>query len=704
MDLKFKKDMLKLMINEDAEMTNFTDTRITDDLSGRYININGRGFDIYDNNGEPIAKDVSLEFDHATGEYILNIDTDYNAIYGFGERFNGVNQKGMCPEIKIVEKFCYQGEFTYMPIPFCWTDKGLGIYIETETISKFDLNDGIQITLKANSKGEWPAIYFMFGKPKEILSIYSDLTGKPKLPPKWAFGVWISANRWNTQDEVERQIKLCEKNQFPVNVVVIEAWSDEATFYIWNDAKYKPKDDVEKFKYSDFMFPEDGKWPDPYMLIESLHKKGVKLILWQIPVLKKLEPGRKNRQHEIDCDYASKNKLCVLNKDGSDYIIPQGHWFEGSMIPDFTNNHTKKWWFDKRKYLLDMGVDGFKTDGGEFIYCKDVMFANGKTGREMKNGYAASYVRTYTEFVGNNRVLFSRAGYTGQQKCPMQWGGDQKSTWDEFKNIIKAGLSASLSGVPFWGFDIAGFAGALPSKDLYLRSTQTAVFTPVMQWHSEPVGGQFKNIMPSADGNNDRSPWNIAKYYKDPQLIDRLRFHYNLRMNLIPYIYNEAIRSSEIGIPLMKHLAVDYFFDSNCISIEDEFMLGDMLVAPILEEGANGRKVYLPNDVWIDLWTGKTVEGGCGIYVETGIDRIPVFIRRGSAIALNLNDSLKLGSKVGNRMDGYTNLCLYLTGLFGKYHFIDDLGNEFILKWKNGKTDIDYIKGNVEIKTVFIDK
>lgn len=99
-----------------------------------------------------------------------------------------------------------------------------------------------------------------------------------------------------------------------------------------------------------------------------------------------------------------------------------------------------------------------------------------------------------------------------------------------------------MTGIPFWSFDIAGFAGPLPSPDLYRRATQLACFVPVMQWHSEPDGGQFKELMPGMDGNNERSPWNIAKAWNCPAFIDEMRFWHRLRINLLPYLYSTALQ------------------------------------------------------------------------------------------------------------------------------------------------------------------
>ena len=626
----------------------------------------------------------------------------YQSIYGMGERFNRVNQKGLTVASEIIEKFCNQGDISYCPIPFFFTDHGFGVFVDTFTVTQFRFEEDIEISISRDSLGRWPVIYFFNGTPKDIIRAYSDITGRPSITPKWSFGPWMSANRWNTEEETINQLRLTEQNKIPHSVMVLEAWSDEATFYRFN---------------------EHGEWKNPELLVQQLLEKGIHLILWQIPVLKRMDHGLTHNILDMDWEYAIEHNLCIRNSDETPYTIPEDHWFGGSLLPDFTNPDTVKWWFDKREYLLDMGVAGFKTDGGEFVLSDDIITYDGQTGLEMRNRYASSYVEAYSNFVGKNRVIFSRAGFTGQQNYPMQWAGDQLSTWEEFVHILKAGLSIGLSGVPFWGFDIAGFAGPMPSIELYERATQLAVFVPVMQWHSEPSGGQFEELVSNAEGNNDRSPWNISKVYKDETLIERVGFHYNLRMNLLPYLYHQALISGENGQPMMKHLIFEYPEDANVYDIEDSFMLGDILIAPILKEGSRERIVYLPEGMWTGLWqmTAETEEadttkskvsirgteddclrlkGGRSYLIKCGKERIPAFIRDGGCLALNLGDDLKLGSNVGNQTSGYTNLCFYMAGEVGEYHFADDEENEIYLCWNNGSYKVNQMTGNINYKVL----
>lgn len=577
--------------------------------------------------GGPVA------FHRLGGE--VRISLTYHGAYGMGEKYDALNQKGKTVVNRVEEKFCFQGDKTYCTAPFFWTDTGFGLYADTCEVTTFRFEEAeILITLP-----ETADIILFAGKPEQILREYMSLFGKAVLPPDWAFGPWISANRWCTQQQAEEQIEKLKEYGFPASVLVLEAWSDEATFYIWNGAEYTPVPDGQVLSLRDFSFHDP--WPDPKGMIDRLHEAGLHLLLWQVPVYKKQGPDEiLNEQNDLDRADARRRGLCVRNADGSPYTIPAGKWFSGSMIPDFTNPDTCGAWFAKRQYLLDMGVDGFKTDGGEFVHREDICFHDGSSGKEGINRYARDYGQNYRDFVGSGRILFSRAGFAGQHTVPLHWAGDQQSQNAELKSVLCAGLSAAASGILFWGFDLAGFAGPLPSLDLYRRATQMACFCPVMQWHSEPDGGQFKALMPGTEGNNERSPWNMAAVHNAPEFVDEMRFWYRLREKLLPYICETAEKCAEQNRPMMRPLIYEWPDDAAVVDCEDEYLFGDsLLVAPLLEENAESRSVYLPAGEWIDFFTGEKHVGLQSISAG-GNGKLPVFIRAGcdALLIINTND------------------------------------------------------------------
>lgn len=583
-----------------------------------------------------------------------------------GEKFNGLNQKGHTVVNQVIEHFCHQGAFTYLTAPFFVTDTGLGIYIETDKKTVFVFEDTIRCSLPPEAE-----VSVFAGRPPEIISAYVKLLGAVRLPPKYAFGLWISANHWNCQEDVERQLAYLEEYQFPASVMVLEAWSDEATFYIWNGAEYEAKPDGGAMSAEEFRYENSAYWKDPAGMIEKLHERGIRLVLWQIPVYKGQGSGEEpNEQLALDTADAVRRRLCVENEDGSPYRIPEGNWFERSLIPDFSNPKTRSAWFAKRQYLLDMGVDGFKTDGGEFIYRDGVRLHNGMDGTEAKNAYARLYTEAYTEFVGREGVLFSRAGSRGAHRMPIHWGGDQQSENSELKSVLGAGLSAAMTGIPFWSFDLAGFAGPLPTPDLYRRATQLACFVPVMQWHSEPAGGQFRELMPGAPGNNERSPWNMANAWKQPELLEEVRYWHRLHMKLIPYIYSAAMDCCEQGSPMMRPLVYTWPQKAQAVAWEDEYLFGEsLLVAPLLKEHQTKRRLWLPPGVWYGFFSHKKYGGDACI---TSDGDFPVYLRAGYAVAMEEESG---------------GLHFVLAGAQGSYRYREEEA-ELVLTWKDGRAEV----------------
>ncbi len=548
--------------------------------------------------------------------------------YGFGERFNAFNQRGARLDVCVFDQYRQQGLKTYIPVPFCLSSRGWGLHVNTSRRVAYDLAasrpERWSFEAGVSPDGALDCDLF-FGTPAEVVSAFSRSTGQAELPPSWVFGPWMSGNEWNTQAEVMRQVELTRHYNIPASVLVIEAWSDENTFYIWNDARYTPKPGGEAFSNADFTFPADGKWPDPQGMIDQLHRLGIHLVLWQIPVLSRESPP--NPQHELDIAFALQQGLCVRNPDGTPYAVRSG-WFHNSLLWDPTHPAGREWWMKKRAYLLDeMGIDGFKTDGGEHLWAREVDLASGLGADEAVNQYPNLYVSAYHEYFKRHRssaITFSRAGFTGAQALPCHWGGDQFSTWPEFRAVLRAGLSAGLSGIPFWGWDLAGFSGEVPTAELYLRAAAMAVFTPIMQYHSE----LNEHRLPL----RDRTPWNIAERNGRPEVVELYGRLARLRVRLLPYIEAEAAACAAAGLPLMRPLFLDWPGDPQAWQVEDQYCFGRaLLVAPILEEGARQRRVYLPAGEWTDVWTGAALHGPAWLDCPAPLGSISVFQRQGQA-------------------------------------------------------------------------
>ncbi len=586
---------------------------------------------------------ASLTLDHlawledATGTVVAldaRLGTPSCGIFGLGERYNALDQWGQHVDQFVYNQYKNQGLRTYIPMPVFYTDAGFGLWLATDSYSWFDFGRSAPDTIALGVEADSLDLALLSGTIAEQITQFIDQTGTPANVPDWALGPWMSSNNWDNQREVEKQLALTREHGIPATVLVIEAWSDEATFYIFNDASYAPRPGSEAFSYADFSFPEWGRWPDPKRMIDTLHAEGIRLILWQIPVIKhvaSLDHPQKNRDetHFLERGYG------VRHPDGTPLRLPEG-WFKDALLMDFTHEEGRKWWFDKRRYLLELGVDGFKTDGGEMVWGQDLVFADGSSGLEQRNRYLGDYISAYYQFArANGGITFSRAGYTGAQTYPAHWAGDERSTWDAFKRSMLAGLSAGMSGIIFWGWDMAGFSGEVPSAELYVRSAQMAAFCPIMQYHAES----------KAEFNQDRTPWNIAERSGDPRALTLYAFYARLRMALLPYFVAEAAHCVEARTPLMRPMLLDHADDPAACGLWDQYRLGrDLLVAPVITEGATERQVYLPDGRWWHLLEERWYTGGTSVQVQAPLDSIPVFVRNGALVPLAFTGEPRIGA------------------------------------------------------------
>lgn len=582
---------------------------------------------------------------------------------GFGERYDRLDHRGTDVHNYVYNQYQDQGATrrTYYSAPFFVNSAGYGIHLDTTRYAIFNLathrSDMAGFTVDTGGALDSTLGYSFFsGDPAAVLDDYTADTGRPLLPPKWAFGLWGSANEWNTQADVDEWLGQVESSQIPHSVLVLEQWSDEATFYLWKDAQYTPTAGGDALSYDDLTFPAGGAWQDPRQMVADAHDQGVKVLLWQIPVLKEnftSNPATAPQQHLNDRAHATAQGYLVDDGSGQPYRIPTGQWFGDSTVPDFTDPAATAWWMSKRQYLLDeIGVDGFKTDGSEALFGRNLQVSDGRRGDEMHNAYPNEYTGAYNAFVqqatGGDGTIFSRAGTTGGQSSSIFWAGDQASTFGAFQEAVRAGQSAGQSGVPFWAWDLAGFTGSFPSAELYLRSTAQATFSPIMQYHSEKAD-------PSP--SEARTPWNVQARTGDSRVVPTFAKFANVRMNLVPYLYTAADESSRTGIPMMRAMSLAFPEDAAAAGYDQQYMFGsELLVAPITAQGQTTKDVYLPEGEWYDFWNGGRALGDGVKQYGAGLDGIPVYARAGAVVPLNLNDAYELGGTIGNDVDAYDNL------------------------------------------------
>lgn len=605
------------------------------------------------------------------------------AIFGLGEHYDQLNKRGQVVQNYVYNQYKNQanGDRTYLSIPFFLNSNGYGIFVNSTYYSSFDLansrSDMLGFTVNTGTTSNSMLDYYFIGGNdlKGVISNYDSVTSKPKALPKWAYGLWVSANEWSNQSKVDNVVNNLNTYKIPASSLVLEQWSDENTFYIFNDAQYIPKSNGQTFAYSDFTYPSTGRWPNPKQMATNLHNNGLKLILWQVPIEKYISGAY--AQKDNDESYMLQQGYEVKDGNGGPYRIPNGSgWFDNSLLLDFTNQNAVNWWMSQRSYLFDgVGIDGFKTDGGEMVWGRSTTFSNGKKGDEMRNQYPNDYIKAYNDFANSktngNSVTFSRSGSQSAQQNQIFWAGDQESSFSAFQQAMKAGLSAGISGVPYWTWDLAGFSGDVPTVELYKRSVEMSTFAPVMQFHSEKADPSQNNGYSA-----ERTPWNIQARYGDTTVIPQFTKYANIRYNLLPYIFSEGTKSANSGIPMMRALALEYPSDSETYNLTSEYMFGDnLLVAPITSQGESNKDVYLPQGDWIDFWYGSQRPGGRHISYFADADSIPVFVKAGGILPLNLNSQYELGGTISNSMNSYNNLTFRVYP-YGKtsYAWNDDIG------------------------------
>jgi len=555
---------------------------------------------------------------------------------GFGERFDVLDHRGTQLDSVVFEQYKNQGaeRKTYLPMPFAHVigGTGWGFHVRTSRRVWFDLGktDPDQLLIEAEVEAAADELQILnlslyAGSPTQVLDSFLSEVGRPSPMPQWVFRLWASGNEWNTQAEVEKQMRLHEEHDIPVGSVVIEAWSDESTFTAFRDAQYKVAQDGAPLRLSDFEFPEDGAWPDPKGMVDALHAKDIKVHLWQIPLIK-MRP-HPTGQARADADAAIRENVLVRETAPDGSLRPyrnRGWWFPLGLMPDLTDDRAAQWWTEKRRYLVeDLGIDGFKTDGGEHAWGSDLVYLDGTKGDAGNNLFAVAYPAAYGKLLksaGKAPVTFSRAGFTGSQPHGAFWAGDENSTWQAFRWSMLAGLSAAASGIVYWGWDIAGFSGDLPSAELYVRAMAASVFVPIMQYHSE-FNHHRKPV-------RDRTPWNIAHQQNDPEVIPEVRELVHLRERLVPYLAQEAAKTLASSAPLMRPLYFEYPDDENVWKHPIQWFLGDdLLVSPVVEESVDEWSTYLPPGSWIDVWSEENLAGGQVVTTKIARDRIPVFAR-----------------------------------------------------------------------------
>lgn len=535
------------------------------------------------------------------------------SIYGLGERFTPFVKNG-----QVVDLWNEDGgtssEQSYKNIPFFLSSNGYGVFVNHPEKVNMEVGSEFVSKTQFSVESEYLDYYFINGPtPKQVLEKYTDITGKPDLPPAWSFGLWLTTSFTTDYNEetVNHFIDGMEERGIPLRVFHFDCF--------W----------MKEFEWCNFEWDTDN-FPDPQGMLHRLKAKGLKICVWINPYIA--------QKSKLFNEAAEKGYL--IQKENGD-VWQWDLWQPGMGILDFTNPDACDWYTEKLKALLDMGVDSFKTDFGERIPT-DVVYFDGSDPFKMHNYYSYRFNEVVFNFLKqekgeNEAVLFARSSTAGGQKFPVHWGGDCDSTYEAMAESLRGGLSLTLSGFGYWSHDIGGFESTA-TPDVFKRWTAFGLLSSHSRFHGS---------------SSYRVPWLF-----DEEAVEVTRHFTHLKNRLMPYLFKAAVENKQSGIPVMRAMLLEYPDDPTCGMLDRQYMLGDSLVvAPIFNE--NGlAEYYLPEGEWTHLLSGDVVQGGRWFKEAYDYMSLPLFVKS--------NTILPIGT-VETRPD-YD----YLDGItFKLYHFED---------------------------------
>ena len=498
-------------------------------------------------------------------------------IFGCGESATGLNKAGQKVNLFVTDPQGPETDQMYKPIPFFMSNRGYGMFMHTSAPVTCDFGATYIGLNKMFMGDENLDLFVFFGEPKDILDEYTDLVGKPGMPPLWSFGTWMSRITYFSEKEGYDVAANIRKNKYPCDVIHFDTG--------WFDVDWQ----------CDYKFSEN-RFQNPQQMLKDLRSQGFHVCLWQLPYF---TPKNRYFSELIEKD------MYVKNGNGE---LP----YE-DVVLDFSNPETVKWYQDKLAGLLNIGVSAIKVDFGEAAPLNGI-YASGKSGWYEHNLYPVRYdmaVSEITKKLHNENIMWARAAWAGSQRYPLHWGGDAATTNTGLLGTLRAGLSFGLSGFSFWSHDMAGFVKATP-EDLYCRWIPFGFLTSHTRAHGAPP----------------TEPW----LYDSKRVQDVFRKSAEMKYRLMPYVYAQAKECTEKGLPMLRALFVEFPDDPGAWKVDDEYLFGSqILVAPLLESGMTGRTVYLPEGKWIDYQTEKVYEGGWH-QIEAGSLPIIMLVRDGSVL------------------------------------------------------------------------
>ncbi|MDL2232566.1 family 31 glucosidase [Ruminococcaceae bacterium OttesenSCG-928-L11] len=492
-------------------------------------------------------------------------------------------------------------------VPFYISSLGYGFLWNNPAVGEVSFaNNGTQWT--AQSSKELDYLVIAGDSPAAIEERYMNLVGLPPMMPEYGMGFWQCKLRYRTQDELLAVARRYKELGIPLDVIV-------ADFFHWTqqgDYKFDPQ-----------------YWPDVPAMCKELADMGIRLMVSIWPTA---DYRSENFREMMDKGYLTQcesgvrvTMLCggnevffdATNEDARSFVwqkVKENYWGKGA-----------------RLYWLDVAEPEYTT-----YQFENYRYQLGSV-LEVGNIYPVCYAKGFYDGMraegDDTPISLIRCAWAGSAKYgTLVWSGDIVSNFECFNRQLRAGLSMSIAGIPWWTTDIGGFHGGNGDdpmfRELFVRWLQYACFCPVMRLHGNrnPQSGY-------GDGDfgtgSDNEIWSFGD-----EIFDISKKYIFLRERLRDYTREQMRKASEAGTPVMRPLFYDFPQDANSWETDDAYLYGpDLVVAPVLEMDARTRSVYLPAGTdWVDVWTKTVHSGGQTIETDAPIDRIPVFARKGAAV------------------------------------------------------------------------
>lgn len=528
-------------------------------------------------------------------------------VYGFGERFGTYVKNGQSIDIWN-EDGGTASEQGYKDIPFYMTSQGYGLLVNNRGHVSYEIGSENTEAIQFSVPGEALDFCVIYGPtPKEILKRYTALVGRPADVPAWSYGLWLTTSFTTKYDEktILSFVDGMENRGIPLSAFHYDCY--------W----------MREFHWTDFEFDRRffGTVEDVKETLSKLHdEKGLHICAWINPYL---------GQAGSAFDEALEKGYLVRKKNGE--VWQTDLWQAGMGLVDFTNPDARKWYKDKIKGLLKLGIDAIKTDFGERIP-RDVIWYDHSPSLSMHNWYTQLYNQTVFEaleetYGKGNACLYARSATVGGQMQPVHWGGDCESSFNGMAQTLRAGLSLTNSGFGFWSHDIGGFEGAFPDSAVYKRW----VAFGMLGSHSRLHGSTVYRVPWLFDEADEKS----GVINKPGQTaVDVVRQFTLLKLSLMPYLYEVGLKPHREGTPVMRSMFLEFPDDPSCRTLDREYMFGpSFLVAPVFSYSGE-VEYFIPRGTWVNWFTGEKVSSISGVWRKEkhSFDSIPLWVRDNSVI------------------------------------------------------------------------